>query len=181
MFFVCFYARKDECHYCCTLATSRWPLAVVGRLFMWQTIILLCVCTVCTSCRYPPQPTIWCAVLLLPNQTCFRACYLSRPHLSTNWKIQLIHSQPMRRSWPQEMEFYCHLHTGPFLTNLSPYLVSLRYPHSRQCQILSCFINLRIDARLRGILYNEYTAQTLDILVHSTYTVIFSIPSFFSM
>ena len=136
------------------LATGRWLLAVARRLFIGQTIILLCVCTVCTSCRYPHQPTIWCP--FLPNQMCFRAFYLPLLLLATNQKIQPIHFHLIRRSGPQEMDLYCHLHTGTFIRNLSPYIVSLWYPHFRQCEILSCFINLRIDGGLRGILYNEY-------------------------
>ena len=44
------------------------------------------------------QPIIWCP--FLPNQICIRACYLPLLHLSTNQKIQLIHSQPIKIKWP---------------------------------------------------------------------------------
>ena len=65
------------------------------------------------------QPTIWCP---FPNQICFiqfRACYLPLLYLSTN--------QNKMDNGLKEMEFYCYLHTGAFITNLSLYLVFLLY------------------------------------------------------
>ena len=48
---------------------------------------------------------------------CFRACYLHLLHISTNQKIQLIHSSNRKKMAHTHRELKCHLRTVPFTIN----------------------------------------------------------------